>query len=173
MIRMEDINMLTSEQYNIITSELSKDSASEFVHTLINAYSSTVAKTTELLEYIPSIAQKQLKIKQAQVNEYAFGTDLLIADRYTHPGKYTKKDTKMRFCSLYYVCKAHFKQGNAEKDSIAGKAFFNEFVDMLRNKAGFDYTDEDDWNWVKSISGGEDWLELVIQHNIDNQFIKP
>lgn len=165
--------MLSLEQYQIIKEQLSKETASEFVREIIDSYSSTVNNASELLSYIPQIANKQLQIKQEKINQYSWATDCIIADRYSHPGKYTKKDIHGKFCTLFYTCKVHFPIGNADKDSIAGKSFFNEFVDMLKNKIEFDYTSEDDWDWIYSIAGGADWLESVINQNIDNKFVKP
>lgn len=165
--------MLSIEQLNTIENELSKDSASEFVLTILNRYASTVDRTSELLEHIPKLAEKQLQMKQTRLNQYSAGLDLLIADRHIHPSKYKKSEENMRFCTLYYVCKAHFSEGNAEKDSISGKAFFNEFVQLLRERKAFDYLDNEEWDWVYSIAGGGDWLESVIKQHIDSQFTKP
>lgn len=165
--------MLSLEQYQIIKEQLSKETASEFVREIINSYASTVNKTSELLSYIPQLANKQLQMKQEKINQYSWAMDILIADRYSHPGKYTKKDTRERFCTLFYTCKAHFSTGNADRHSIAEKSFFNEFIDMLKEKKEFDYTNENDWDWIYSIAGGADWLESVIKQNIDDDFVKP
>ena len=54
-----------------------------------------------------------------------------------------------------------------------GKAFFNEFVEMLKEKKEFDYTNEKDWEWIYTTAGGADWLESVIKQNIDNEFVRP
>lgn len=165
--------MLDLEQYKIIKEQLSKDNVSEFVKEMLALYANTTDRTRELLSYIPQIADKQLQMKQERINQYSLATDFIIADRYSHPGKYTKKDLHGKFCTLFFICKAHFTLGNADSGSIAGKAFFNEFVDMLKEKKEFDYTDKDDWKWVYSIADGADWLESVIKQNIDNEFVKP
>ena len=81
-----------------------------------------------------------MEIKQKRINQYTWGMDLIIGDRYTHPGKYKKSDTHNRFVMLLYTCKAHFKNGNTENSSVSGKAFFNEFVELLKEKKEFDYT---------------------------------
>ena len=165
--------MLTLNQYQIIKDQLSKENASEFVRTIIIEYGDTVDKLSELINYIPTIVDKQLRLKQEKITQYSWATDLIIGDRYSHPGKYTKNDLHGKFCTLFYTCKAHFSRGNADNDSVAGKAFFNEFIDMLKEKKEFDYTNEDEWNWIYSTAGGADWLESVIKQNIDNDFTKP
>ena len=165
--------MLSFEQHQIIKEQLSKETASEFVRQMLVEYADTVDRTSELISYIPKIADKQLQLKQEKIIQYSWATDLMIGDRYSHPGKYTKSDAHGKFCTLFYTCKAHFPFGNADKDSVAGKAFFNEFVDMLKEKKEFNYTDEDDWNWIYSTAGGADWLESVVKQNIDNEFVKP
>jgi hypothetical protein len=166
--------MLTSEQYQIIKEQLSKDNASDFVKELLIMYANSVEKTSELISYISLLADKQLQMKQDKIIRYSWATDLLIADRYSNPGKYvTKNDSRNRFCVLFYTCKAHFSLGNAENDSIAGKAFFNEFVGMLVEKKEFDYTNPEDWKWIYTTAGGADWLESVIKQHIDKEFVKP
>ena len=165
--------MLSMEQYKIIDEQLAKENASEFVKTLLAKYGNTVETIGELLNYIPKLAEKQLEIKQKRINQYTWGMDLIIGDRYTHPGKYKKSDTHNRFVMLLYTCKAHFKNGNTENSSVSGKAFFNEFVELLKEKKEFDYTSEKDWEWIYTTAGGADWLESVIKQNIDSKFVKP
>lgn len=165
--------MLSMDQYKCIEDELSKESASEFVMTMLSKYADTVEKTSELLAYIPKLAEKQLLIKQQRLVQYAWATDTMIVDRYTHPPKYSKKDERMKFCTLFCTCKAHFPLANADRDSIAGRAFFNEFVSMLKDRKEFDYQSEDDWKWIYLTAGDADWLESVIVQHIDRGFARP
>jgi len=165
--------MLSIEQEIIISEQLLKETSSEFVKTLINRYTNTVENVSELLGYIPKLAEKQLKMKQLYIDQYSWGMDMMIADRHIHPGKYNKNEKHMRFCTLYFVCKAHFKNGNAEHDSVACKTFFSEFVEMLKEKKEFDYTDSKDWDWIYFAAGGAEWLESVIKQHIDPEFVKP
>lgn len=165
--------MLSMEQYKIIDEQLAKENVSEFVKTLLAKYGNTVETIGELLNYIPKLAERQLEIKQKRINQYSFGMDLMIGDRYMHPGKYKKDDAHGRFVMLFFACKAHFINGNSEHDSKAGKAFFEEFVEMLKEKKEFDYTSETDWKWIYTTAGGADWLESVIKQNIDSEFVKP
>jgi len=165
--------MLSIEQENIISEQLLKDNSSEFVKMLINRYANTVENVSELLSYIPKLAERQMNMKQSCLNQYSWGMNMLISDRCAHPGKYTKNDAHMRFCTLYYVCKAHFRNGNAEHDSVACKTFFTEFVEMLKEKKEFDYTNDKEWDWIYSVAGGAGWLESVIKQHIDPEFVKP
>ena len=165
--------MLSMEQYKIIDEQLAKENVSEFVKTLLVKYGNTVETIGELLNYIPKLAEKQLEIKQKRINKYSWGIDLMIGDRYMHPGKYKKDDAHGRFMMLFFACKAHFINGNSEHDSKAGKAFFEEFIEMLKEKKEFDYTSETDWEWIYTTAGGADWLESVIKQNIDSEFVKP
>lgn len=165
--------MLSVEQDQIIQEQLSKDNATEFVRTLIDQYASSIEAAGELLNYIPKLAEKQLEMKQERVNQYACAVDLLIGDRYTHPGTFNKDDTYGKFVTLFHTCKAHFINGNTEQSSIAEKSFFTEFIELLKEKKEFDYTNIKDWEWIYTIAGGAEWLESVIQQNIDSSFIKP
>lgn len=165
--------MLSIGQYKIIEEQLSSETASEFVKTLINRYANSVDAIGELLSYIPKLAEKQLQIKQKRINQYSFGMDLLIADRHTNPKKYNKNDENNRFVMLFYACKAHFVNGNSEHASVSGRAFFEELIETLKAKKGFDYTSEKDWEWIYTTAGGADWLESVIRQNIDSEFVKP
>lgn len=165
--------MLSLQQEQIITEQLSKENASEFVKELIRSYAVSVENISELLSYIPKLAEKQLAIKEAAIHQYSWATDLLIVDRNLHPHKYKKGDEKNQFCTLLYTCKAHFKSGNSEGQSEACKQFFNEFIEMLKDRKEFDYTNEEDWEWAYNSAVCADWLESVIKQNIDSEFIKP
>lgn len=165
--------MLDINQYKLIEEELSKETASEFVKTVISKYANTVENISELLNYIPKLAENQLQIGQQRLIQYSSATNMMIGDRYMHPPKYTKKDARMRFCTLFYTCKAHFPLANADRDSVAGRAFFNELVSMLKERKEFDYTNKDDWDWIYSTAGGADWLESVIVQHIDRGFVRP
>lgn len=165
--------MLSLEQYQIIEDQLSKETAKEFVKTLVWQYANTEDNISDLLQYIPKLAERQLQIKQKRINQYSWATDLLIGDRYNNPRTYKKSRENGRFCMLLYVCQAHFKNGNAKHDSISGKAFFDELIQMLKDKKVFDYTKTKDWDWVYTVAMCPDWLESVIQQNIDEKFIQP
>lgn len=95
--------MLSIGQYKIIEEQLSSETASEFVKTLISKYSNSVDAIGELLSYIPKLAEKQLQINQKRINQYSFGMDLLIADRHINTGKYNKNDANNRFVSFIHV----------------------------------------------------------------------
>ena len=165
--------MLSIEQYQIIKDQLSKENTKEFVKVLLEKYANTVETINELLQYIPKLAEKQLEIKQKRINQYSWSTDLLIGDRYLHPHKYKKNEGNNQFCVLLYACHSHFKSGNVDGQSKACKDFFNEFVEVLKEKKEFDYTDEKDWEWIYTTAGCADWLEGVIKQNIDSEFVKP
>ena len=165
--------MLSLEQYQIIENELSKETAKEFVKILLDKYANTVENISDLLQYVPKLAEKQLAIKQTVINQYSWATDLLISDRHLHPHKYKKNEENNKFCTLLYTCKSHFKSGTAKGSSKACKDFFNEFVEMLKEKKGFDYTSNEDWRWMYSSAGCAEWLEMVIKQNIDSSFKKP
>lgn len=165
--------MLDSEQYRIIAEQIQKENASEFVKALLSMYTNTVERTSELINWIPCLAEKQLSMKQKVINQYSWATDLLIGDRHLHPHKYKKGESNNQFCVLLYTCKAHFKSGNAEGQSKACTEFFNEFIEVLKSKKDFDYTYEKDWDWMYTSAGCADWLESVIRQNIDSEFVKP
>lgn len=63
--------MLSYEQLNIIQEQLNRDNANEFVETLIMQYANSVENISELLSFIPKIADKQLKIKHQHIHGYA------------------------------------------------------------------------------------------------------
>ena len=165
--------MLSIDQYQIIEEQLSKETAKEFVKSLLAKYADDIENISDLLSYIPKLAEKQLNIKQKQINQYSWAADMMIGDRYMHPYKYKKNESNNRFCMLLYTCKAHFKNGNAEHSSVAGKTFFDEFIEMLKNKTEFNYENDEDWEWIYSTAGCADWLESVIRQNIDSGFVKP
>lgn len=165
--------MLSLQQYQIIEEELSKEIAREFIEMMLKKYANSIENISELLSYIPKLAEKQLRVRQVEINQYSWATDLLIADRHLHPHKYKKDEKNNRFCTLLYTCKAHFKSGNANSRSKACKDFFDEFIEVLKERKEFDYTNQNDWKWINNSAGCADWLESVIQQNIDSDFVKP
>ena len=46
-------------------------------------------------------------------------------------------------------------------------------IEILKEKKEFDYTKKEDWEWMYTSAGCADWLEKVIQQNIDSEFVKP
>ena len=162
--------MLSLEQINIITKQISKENASEFVEVLIQMYANNdIERIGHLLSLIPDIAQEALKIKQKRIQEYSWATDLLLAER-THAD--IKRDNQTVII-LLYVCKAHFPKGNCNGGSIADKEVFNEFIELLRKKKDFNYEDEKDWAWVCNTADCRDWMLEVIKQNIDPDFVEP
>lgn len=167
--------MLSIEQMEIICEQINAENASEFVEFLITSYASNTERVGGLLSLIPKLAEKQLDISRERIYEYSTACDLLIGEHYRYPipnrKSKSKKEYNPDFTTLFYVCKAKFPLGNCEKGSIADKAFFNEFIEVVKNKVGFDYESEDDWDWVCKIAEAGEWMSDVIRQNIDPEFI--
>ncbi len=166
--------MLSLEQEKIIYEQLQMENAPEFVRTIILRYSNTTEHMSELLGLIPKIAENRIKEKQKIINDYAFGLDLLIGERYMYPIQKRKSKSKKEynpdFSILLYAAKAHFPNGNTNGCSIADKAFFNELIETIREKIGFDYENKEDWKWIKNTANCEEWFLKVIKQNIDENF---
>lgn len=166
--------MLSIEQENIICEQLHKENASEFVRAVILRYSNSTDHMLELLELIPKIAKNGIKEKQKIINDYAFGLDMLIGERHIYPIQKRKSKSKKEYNPdlpvLLYAAKAHFPHGNAENRSIADKAFFDEFIETIKGKIGFDYEKTEDWDWIKNTANCEEWFLKVIRQNIDENF---
>ena len=161
---------------NEITQELNNESADDFIKTIILSYANSTKRISTLLKFIPELSSTQMNLMQEKINNYSWSTDLLIADRYINKTKkHRSRDLNHDFALLLYVCKSHFQRGNCDGDSKACIDLFNEFIDMLKlkDKKIFDYTDKDDWHWVKTTANCDEWLEKVIQLNIDSEFKKP
>lgn len=169
--------MLSFEQIQIINEQLSKDNASEFVKAIILNYCRTVSEVTELLELIPEIAMRGLKERQEKINHYAQATESLLLERSIYPiperKSKSKKTYRPDFAILLYVGKAHFPSGNCDGGSQVEKEFWREFIDCIKQKQGFDYTNKNDWEWIKFIVDCEMWFLSVIHQNIDTDFIAP
>lgn len=169
--------MLSFEQMNIINEQLNQDNAHEFVEMLIMGYATDVQRISELLSLIPKIADKQLKIKQKRIQEYAWAYDLLLGERCRYPipkrKSKSKKEYNPNFPTLLYGCKAHFPNGNCDGRSQADKEFFTEFIETVKNKIGFDYEDKEDWGWICNTADCREWMLKVIKQNIDSEFVEP
>lgn len=169
--------MLTIEQENIIRQELSKSTSDEFVRCLLEAYSNELENLSQLLAFILKLADKSLNIKQQEINRYNWSTDLLLAERYNYPpsNRKTKKNSKNNpaFPILLYTCLSHINPDTIDGQSIAVKAFFDEFVDALANKRCFDYNKDSDWMWLDEIANGSLLVTWTIRTYIDKDFVPP
>lgn len=169
--------MLSLEQSNIIKEQLQQENAHEFVELLIMSYASDTTRIGELLALIPKIADRQLQIKQKQISEYVWAFNLLLSERIRYPIPQRKSKSKNKdvayFPTLLYGCKAHFPGGTSEGGCQAEKEFFSEFIEMLKNKAGFDYEDKDDWGWICNTADCREWMLEVIRQHVDAEFVEP
>lgn len=169
--------MLTIEQENIIRQELSKSTADEFVRCLLEAYSNELGNLSQLLAFIPKLADKSLNMKQREIYKYSWSTDLLLAERYNYPMNKRKvrknSENNPTFATLLYTCLSHISPETLDGQSIAVKAFFEEFVDALANKRGFDYNKESDWRWLDGTANGSQLVTWTIRTYIDKDFVPP
>lgn len=169
--------MISLEQSNIIKDQLLQENAHEFVEKLIMDYATDTNRIGELLALIPKIAERQLQIKQKQIQEYAWAFNLLLSERIRYSIPQRKSKSKNRdnadFPTLLYGCKAHFPSGNCDGGSQAEKEFFFEFIEMLRDKVGFDYEGEDDWGWICNTADCREWMTEVIKQHLDANFKEP
>ena len=169
--------MLSLEQSNIIKKQLQQENAHEFVENLIMGYATDTNRIEELLVLIPKIANRQLQIKQKQILEYVWAFNLLLSERVRYPISQRKSKSKHKddadFPTLLYGCKAHFPSGNCDGGSLAEREFFSEFIEMLKNKAGFDYKNKDDWGWICNTADCREWMLSVIKQHIDADFVEP
>lgn len=169
--------MLSFEQEKIIRQELSQPTADEFVKRLLAYYSNDLEKLNLLLSYIPKLAEKSLNMKQKEINRYSWSTDLLVAERYHYPLNKRKarknSDYNPDFPALLYTCLAHIDLNTVDAQSVAVKAFFEEFVDALKNKRGFDYEKTGDWNWLDNVANGSQYVTKVVRSYIDKDFVPP
>ena len=154
--------MLSIEQMEIICEQINAENASEFVEFLITSYASNTERVGGLLSLIPKLAEKQLDISRERIYEYSTACDLLINERCLYP--ISKRKTKSKeeynpnFPTLFYTCKAKFPLGNCENGSKGDKAFFHEFIEVVKSKAGFDM-------WCEGLDY-EEWCE---KHDYDEE----
>ena len=169
--------MLTFEQEKIIQQEISKSTANELVKRLLDEYSNDLENLNKLLSFIPKLAEKSLNMKQKEINRYSWSADLLLAERYHYPLNKRKarknSNNNPDFPTLLYTCIAHINLNYIDSQSKSVKAFFDEFVDALRNKRGFDYDDTSDWEWLSNVANGSRYVTEVIKTYIDKDFVPP
>lgn len=169
--------MLSLEQSNIIKEQLQQENVHEFVENLIMSYATDTHRIGELLALIPKIADRQLQIKQKQVQEYAWAYDLLLVerDRYPIPQRKhkSKKEYNPDFPTLLYGCKTHFPSGSCDGGSQAEREFSSEFIEIVRDKVGFDYENKEDWEWICNTADCREWMLAVIKQHVDADFVEP
>lgn len=167
--------MLSLEQSNVIKEQLQQENAHEFIENLIMSYATDIIRIGDLLALIPKIADRQLQIKQKQIQEYVWAFNLLLSERIRYPIQKQKLKSKEHadFPMLLYGCKAHFPCGNCDGGSLAEREFFSEFIEMVKNKAGFDYEDKNDWGWICNTADCREWMLEVIRKHVDANFVEP
>ena len=74
---------------------------------------------------------------------------------------------------MLYTCLSHINFDTLDGQSVVVKAFFEEFVDTLKNKRGFDYDNADDWDWLSNVACGSQYVTEVIRTYIDKDFTPP
>jgi hypothetical protein len=156
-----------------IQNQLKSENVKEIVETLILDYANDLNRTSDLLALIPQIAAKQLKIKDKRIVEFSVACDCLLGERLTYPINKRKCYQKVDFPTLLYGCIARFPGGNCNGASASQQAFFQEFIDAIKNKTGFDYESIDDWHWICNIAECREWIISVIKQNINNDFKEP
>jgi hypothetical protein len=155
---------LEPKQYSIILEQLEKENISEFVEALIISYATDVNRTSQLLSLIPKIAEMQLKIMKNEVVDYSIATNLLMSE--------CINNKKCDFATLLYTCKVYFPKGNSDGASPDGIEFFKRFIYAIKNKKGFDYESNTDWDRVCNIAQCESWMLTVIRQNVNADFNK-
>ena len=153
---------LTIIQNMIISDQLEKENASEFVETLILKYANDTENASHLLALIPKIAETQLQIAKTHITEYSTATTLLIGD--------CTKLKDINFYTMLYTGKVYFPSGNCDGASPYGKEFFYRFIEKLKIKTTFNYESVGDWDFICSVADCEQWMLSVIRQNIDPNF---
>lgn len=96
----------------------------------------------------------------------------LIGAQYLRSEGHDQDDKRAKFCVLLYICLAHYPNGIMEGCSTAEERVFDEFIEILKDREFFDYHNVGEWNWAYTV-GCANWLERIIQRNIDDSFVKP
>lgn len=166
--------MLAFEQCAMVDKLVKAENADEVVDYLITAYGNSVENLSKLLKKIPNLAEKQVQIKQKSIMQYAWSTDLLIGEYLCSKGKKaTKSERERRFPMLLYTCKVHFNGIVADENSALCKEFFDELVTAIKNKEGFDYENESDWEWLVNTAQCDSLVLEIVHKYIDAEFEPP
>lgn len=153
-----------------ITAELDKPNSVEFVKEVLEQF---VVKGTEnvtwLVDTATNIACSQLYKKQKRIENCVFATRLLIDQHVAKPLSEAVKDSAY-IATILKVCSVHFPEGLTGSEDKDEKAYYNEMLDILKQKPkGYDYTGGSLWLWAKH-SGVTKWLIDVIQSHVDSDF---
>ena len=167
--------MLSIEDVKLVQSILDKETCSEIIDFLLLKYSENADNCNHLVRMIPEIAARRVEIEHQRSLELSQGIEMLICERYLHPIKYKKVETA-KFSTYLHVCYAYFKNLDyIDKYSKAEQSYWDEFIELLKTKDGFDYESEDDWFWVENLSGRDEddsvkkWLKEVVRRYVTSQ----
>lgn len=172
------MNNLSLDQINIIKTELSKDSASDFVRAVVLEYANqSLDSMNHLLTTITAICQCQLNAKQNRINRYCWAYETMLGHRLTSRIEQNKRKhvtSPLSFPTLLAGGIAHFPTlVDGYSYSPAEFAFINELRECIITKNGFDYTCPGDWVYVEQIADCAEWLRGFIRVHIDPTFEIP
>lgn len=149
---------ITDENEILINRLLDDNNVDNIIHEILIRYNKKTGNTMYLLKLIESIVNDSLENTKKQLREHLTASAFLISQRIMNKdGSY--------FASMVPVCQALFPEGVDEKDSIAAKQYFNEFLDLCRDKKMFSWENEGDVKWAEDY-GYKDYLHMIFDKYI-------
>lgn len=164
------------KQVDLVRTLLDAENAEEIMKYIILSYGKESPENmNHLLTFIPEIASAQLNEQQSRISKYSWAYETMLGSRLLENEKKAvkvKKTNRLPFPTMLFGCVAHFPTLQIEGCSAADQSFFNEFLEAVKSKEEFDYTNPEAWKWV-NITNTEEWLLGFIHKYVDSTFQPP
>lgn len=140
---------------------------------LLESYADNTEKLTYLNERMSQLYISRLQSQEEEICKLRNVIDLLINER-SAVNTWKRQTNFNKFVRLAVICSVVFPNAEESIETKEQEAIFHDFVELLKNKKGFDYESITDWSkpFIK-IHDMRLWLTDVIIGWIDPEFVCP
>lgn len=141
-------NMLSSSEEKLLDLLINNNKASVYLkYMIINYAKSSLINANELLEYNNEILKIINNEYEKTLKETNTALHMSIVKQ-----SFDKSDVHSYFAIMVPICKIKFPNGVTDSMSISEKNYFNEFIELYRNKKAFNWNSQSDVEWAKSYN---------------------
>lgn len=154
-----------SEQNRLKMDHLLMDNNVDLIiKTMIKEYTQkSIYNAQNLITYMNDIISNILNIVNNDVNQLTLAGQMLILQK-----EMNKSDVHTYFATLVPVMKTLYPDGLDDNASLAQKNYFNEFIDLYKNKKVFSWDNKNDVDWANHYKY-TDYLKMIFDKYIDKK----
>ena len=138
---------ISIENENKINDLINDENSELIIKELITKYcNKSINNAIDILEFIPRITSILIKNMNEQLSEYNQAASLLLLQT-----KMNKDDIHTYFATMVPICMIMFPEGYPENGNLAEKDYFNDFLNLFKNKKAFSWDDKNDISWANQF----------------------